>query len=149
MTQTPGTPVRLTRRREIEWSECDPAGIVYYPRYAEMFDANTNALFHHVTGLSKRQIQATHDIVGWPMVDSQVSFRAPATYGDVVEITSHVARFGGSSIELHHRIAHLDGTVIAEGTDKRVWVGRHPDKPGAIKAQPLPQAFTVGFFTAE
>lgn len=149
MTKENGTPIQFTRRRLIEWSECDPAGIVYYPRYAEIFDANTNALFHHVTGMTKRQIQAEHQIVGWPMVDSQVSFYAPATYGDEVEVTSHVAGFGSSSIELQHRIAHLNGTVIAAGKDKRIWVGKHPDKPDAIKAKPLPEAFTAGFFTAD
>ncbi len=46
-------------------------------------------------------------------------------------------------------IAHLNGTVIAAGKDKRVWVGKHPDKPDAIKAKPLPEAFTAGFFTAD
>lgn len=46
-------------------------------------------------------------------------------------------------------IAHLNGTVIAADKDKRVWVGKHPDKPDAIKAKPLPEAFTAGFFTAD
>ena len=29
----------------IEWGDCDPAGIVFYPRYFEMFDGSTTALF--------------------------------------------------------------------------------------------------------
>ena len=30
----------LTNRRDVRivWGDCDPAGIVYYPRYFEMFD---------------------------------------------------------------------------------------------------------------
>jgi len=134
-----------TTRREIAWSECDPAGIVYYPRFAEMFDANTNALFKAATGLDKRAIQARFEIVGWPMVESRASFKAPATYGDEVLVTSQIARFGSSSIEIEHRITHLDGRPIAEGVDKRVWVGRDPDRPGGIKAKPLPEAFTSAF----
>ena len=37
----------LTNRREIliEWGDCDPFGIVFFPRYFEYFDACTNALF--------------------------------------------------------------------------------------------------------
>ncbi len=37
----------LVNRRAvtIEWGDCDPAGIVFYPRYFAMFDASTAALF--------------------------------------------------------------------------------------------------------
>ena len=37
----------LINRRtiRIEWGDCDPAGIVFYPRYLEWFDACTLALF--------------------------------------------------------------------------------------------------------
>ena len=33
------------RTVRIEWGDCDPAGIVYYPRYFQMFDASTQYLF--------------------------------------------------------------------------------------------------------
>ena len=33
------------RNVTIQWGDCDPAGIVFYPRYFEMFDASTAALF--------------------------------------------------------------------------------------------------------
>ena len=33
-----------TRTVRIEWGDCDPAGIVYYPRYLAFFDACTSAL---------------------------------------------------------------------------------------------------------
>ena len=29
----------------IEWGDCDPAGIVFYPRYFAMFETCTTALF--------------------------------------------------------------------------------------------------------
>jgi 4-hydroxybenzoyl-CoA thioesterase len=36
----------LVARRtvRIEWDDCDPAGIVWYPRYFDMFDAATAGL---------------------------------------------------------------------------------------------------------
>jgi 4-hydroxybenzoyl-CoA thioesterase len=45
----------LTNRREIqiEWGDCDPFGIVFFPRYFEYFDACTNALFHRALGYPK------------------------------------------------------------------------------------------------
>lgn len=148
VTTPPGQPFIFRRQRIIEWGECDAAGIVYYPRYFEMFDANTNALFRAVTGMDKRRLQRVHDIVGWPMVDSRASFQRPVSYGDEVSISSQVVRFGRSSIELLHRITIGEDRLVAEGHDTRVWVGKHPENPGAIKAKPLPDSFSRLFFSA-
>ena len=44
-----------TRTTRIEWGDCDPAGIVFYPRYFAMFDSCTTALFSQALGMSKYQ----------------------------------------------------------------------------------------------
>ena len=44
-----------TRAVRIVWGDCDPAGIVFYPRYFEMFDASTTALFERALGMTKYQ----------------------------------------------------------------------------------------------
>ena len=41
-----------TRQRTIEWGDCDPAGIVFNPRYFEWFDAATAALFARALGMN-------------------------------------------------------------------------------------------------
>ena len=41
------------RQVEIEWGDCDAAGIVFYPRYFAMFDASTAYLFEKATGMKK------------------------------------------------------------------------------------------------
>ena len=33
-----------TRTTRIEWCHCDPLGIIFYPRYYEMFDISTTVL---------------------------------------------------------------------------------------------------------
>ena len=33
-----------TRTTRIEWGDCDPAGIIFYPRYFEIFDVSTTML---------------------------------------------------------------------------------------------------------
>ncbi|HWO35815.1 MAG TPA: hypothetical protein VNO32_44045 [Candidatus Acidoferrum sp.] len=47
--------VNLTNRKTIyiEWGDCDPAQIVFYPRYLAYFDACATALFKKA-GLSQR-----------------------------------------------------------------------------------------------
>ena len=44
----------ITARR-IEWGECDPAGIVFYPRFFAMFDNATTLLFSAALGMTKYQ----------------------------------------------------------------------------------------------
>ena len=44
---------------QIEWGDCDPAKIVYYPRYLAYFDACTAALFKKA-GLPKWQMLKTY-----------------------------------------------------------------------------------------
>ena len=42
--------------RRIEWGECDPAGIVFYPRYFAMFDERTTLLFSTALGLNEIRV---------------------------------------------------------------------------------------------
>ncbi len=53
---------------QIQWGDCDPANIVYYPRYFEMFDDSTSILFE-AAGFSKQDIIKKYGLVGIPMVD--------------------------------------------------------------------------------
>ena len=66
----------LTNRREIEieFGDCDPAGIVYYPNYFRMFDASTAYLLEAALGLKKIAWIKRFDIVGIPVVDTGATF---------------------------------------------------------------------------
>jgi len=127
-----------TRQLTIEWGHCDPAGIVFYPRYFEMFDASTAFLFAKALGFSKREMLARYDAAGFPMVDTSAKFHAPTAFGDEVRIETTVSQFRRSSFDVRHRLFHGD-TLAVEAFETRVWVGRDPDDPGRIKARPIPK----------
>lgn len=134
-----------TNRRtiKVEWGECDPAGIVFYPRYFAWFDAGTIALFERA-GLPKRQMLADHGIVGMPIVDAHAKFLVPSSYGDEVVVESMVAAWRRSSFDVLHRV--LRGEAVAvEGQETRVWAAPDPEKPGRIKAQPIPPEIIARF----
>jgi 4-hydroxybenzoyl-CoA thioesterase len=122
----------------IKWSDCDPAGIIYYPNYFVIFDDCTGTLFERALGLKKIEYTKLFDFVGYPLVDSAVNFRKPTRYGDDVTVESAIS-FGTSSFEVKHRIT-LNGELMADAQEKRVWVVRDPSKPGGIKSSPIPQA---------
>jgi 4-hydroxybenzoyl-CoA thioesterase len=129
----------LTNRREVRivWGDCDPAGIVYYPRYFEMFDASTTALFERALGLTKFEFLKAYDSLGYPMVDTRARFVLPTRYGDDVVIETVISELRRSSFDVQHRLSR-DGKLAVEGFETRVWVGRDPADPERIKAKPLP-----------
>jgi 4-hydroxybenzoyl-CoA thioesterase len=128
----------------IEWGDCDPAQIVFYPRYFAMFDGATQELFRAALGVPKIEWVKTYGIIGIPMVDTRAKFIVPSRYGDDIVIESRVSRFGGSSFDIEHRV--MRGTVLAiEGFETRVWAGADPDKPGAIKGAKIPAEVKAAF----
>lgn len=123
----------------VEWGDCDPAGIVFYPRYFAWFDACTAGLFELGLGIRSIEILRTYDIVGFPMVDTRAKFILPSKFGDVVSVQSRITEIRTSSFDIQHQL-FKDGELAAEGYETRVWVGVHPDDPERIKSRPIPQA---------
>jgi len=126
----------VTRNVRIEWGDCDPAGIVYFPRYFEYFDQCTAALFEAV-GYRKPELLAAFDIAGIPLVDARANFRMPSKFGDDVRILTSIPEWGRSSFKVHHRLMKDDALAV-EGFETRVWAGHDPARPGGIRAKALP-----------
>lgn len=129
----------LTSRRnvEIEWGDCDAAGIVFYPRYFAMFDASTARLFEKATGLKKPAWRERYGVIGFPMVDTQARFILPSRYGDVIVIETRATKLGRSSFDIEHRVFR-DEALAIEARETRVWAAPDPERPGAIRGVPLP-----------
>ncbi len=124
------------RTVHIEWGDCDPAGIVFYPRYFAMFDASTMMLFEAV-GHKKLDLMAKYDFRGWPMVDTRARFMIPSKFGDDIVIETQVRAFRRSSFDIEHRVLK-DGKLAIEAFETRVWTGAHPLDPNAMKSTPVP-----------
>jgi len=128
----------LSRRQfTIEWSHCDPAGIVFNSRFFEFFDWGTWTLFEAALGVKPPDLAAAFGIVGLPLVDASARFLAPARFGDVVELTSRVSEFRRSSFDVEHRMT-VRGEPAVEGLETRVWAIRDAANPAQMKAQPIP-----------
>src|SRR5215469_14391674 len=121
-----------TRTLRIEWGDCDPAGIVFYPRYFAMFDTSTAHLIERAAGMSKFDYLRTLDLVGHPVVETRAIFRSPTRFGDEVEIESAAVECGRSSLKIEHRLTKA-GTLCVEGFETRVFVGHDPADRARIK----------------
>src|SRR5579871_6807612 len=126
-----------TRAVRIEWGDCDPAGIVFYPRYVAIFDACTNALVERAAGMSKYQLIQGNDFAGCPLVETRSRFMLPMRFGDEGVVAASVTRLGRSSFDVHHRL-RKDGDLAVECFETRVWTAPDPDNAGRIKSRAIP-----------
>ena len=130
-----------TRMVRIEWGDCDPAGIIFFPNYFRIFDHSTAMLFETVLGMTKFEMFKRLEFTGWPLVRTQAKFIKPTRFGDDVSVVSTIV-FGRSSFEVAHRLS-LDGELCAECSEKRVWTVC--DAAGRLKSHPVPDAVLAKF----
>ncbi len=134
-----------TRKVRIEWADCDPAGIVFYPRYFAIFDASTSALFERALGMKMFKMFKTFQSAGYPLARTRARFVRPTRYGDDVTVES-VITFGHSSFDVAHHITSK-GLTCVECSETRVWVVLDPADPGRYKSHPVPEAVRAKFRT--
>jgi 4-hydroxybenzoyl-CoA thioesterase len=137
----------LSNRKEIhvEWGDCDPAGIVYFPRFFEYFDACTNALFE-AAGFRKAEMLNHYGLVGIPLVEASAQFYAPASFGDIVVVESRIVEWGKSSFRVEHKL--YKGNVLnAEGREKRVWTVRDASSEKGMRGKAIPEEVMARFAT--
>jgi 4-hydroxybenzoyl-CoA thioesterase len=125
------------RSIHIEWGDCDPLGIVYFPRYFEFFDACTNALFERA-GLPKQEMLKKYAIAGIPLVESRARFLLPSSFGETVVVESSITEWGRASFSVYHRLFKAEELAV-EGFEKRVWVVHAPGEKTKIKSQAIPR----------
>ena len=119
------------------FSDCDNAQMVFYPNYFQWFDRATQNMFNEV-GLFWSKIWPDYNIAGVPLVDAQASFKAPLRMDDEVTIDSWVEDWTGKVGTLRHNICK-DGSIHVQGTEKRVWAMKAPEKTKGISAEPIPR----------
>lgn len=134
----------LTNRHEItvEWGDCDPAGIVYYPSYFRWFDQATYRLFL-AAGLKRDDVSSGQWKEGPPLVAAECAFRRPSQTGEKLVIESHVEKFGRSSFTIRHVFRDMTGAIAAEGTETRIWARKEGDAQ-SLKAVALPDEVKRG-----
>jgi 4-hydroxybenzoyl-CoA thioesterase len=100
----------FSRNHKIHFSECDPAGIVFFPQYFvllnDLMESWVDELlpegFHGLIGERR---------IGMPTVHLDVDFKAVSKMGDEVRLSLDVERIGHKSLALAWTCAGMDGVV--------------------------------------
>ena len=104
------TSTTFEARHRIRFSECDPAGIVFYPQYFVLFNDLVEAWIDSSVPNGYHGLIATRR-VGMPTVHLVVDFKAISRMGDDVVLALEVVRVGTKSYTLALSCKGVSGDV--------------------------------------
>ncbi|SKD03827.1 Acyl-CoA thioesterase FadM [Burkholderia sp. CF099] len=87
------------RKHKIHFSECDPAGIVFYPQYFVLFNDLIESWIDELLPEGYHGVIGTRR-VGMPTVRLEVDFKAISKMGEEVRLSLDVERLGQKSLTL-------------------------------------------------
>lgn len=91
--------MHFERSKRIRFAHCDPAGIVFYPRYVELFNEVVEDWFADGLGVDFHALHEEHRL-GIPAVRLDVEYFFPSRYGDTLRFCLAVAEIGNTSLSL-------------------------------------------------
>jgi 4-hydroxybenzoyl-CoA thioesterase len=130
MSRTATTTIR------VEWGDCDPAGIVYYPNFFHWCDVATWNFFA-ACGLPLIDLQKRYGIVGFPLLEASATFRVPSRPQDSLTIATSLGTLRRKTLELRHAFWR-DGIALLEAREIRVWAHHDATRPNGLRSAAIP-----------
>lgn len=138
MDTSASAPGRTTVYRvAVEFGDCDPAGIVWFPNFFRWFDAASRHFFRQCGVPPWRELEQQSGIVGTPLLETTTRFVRTASYDDQIEVHSSIVAWNPKTFVQRHVIRRGD-EVLAEAREIRAFVTRHPDDHTRMRAVPVP-----------
>lgn len=120
----------------VEFGDCDPAGIVWFPNFFRWIDAASRHFFIECGVPSWQETRQSMGLIGTPLVDTQASFVQTASYGDVLQIHTQISEWRNKSFVQTYRVMRGDDEIM-RCTEVRIFAA---DKPGGgIRAMAVPE----------
>ena len=126
---------------EVQWGDCDPADIVYYPNYYRWFDNASHRMFTS-HGLGLQILEERFGALGFPLVNAEARFIRPSTVADPMRIESRVSAFSEKTVTVDHAVLR-NGELLVTGREIRIFGARKPG--GGVIAMPIPDAIRSEF----
>lgn len=96
---TLATPNLFCKTRHVHFSQCDPAGIVFFPRYLVALNDVIEDWFNEGLGIDYAEFITVRKM-GLPTVRLECDFLSPSPFGSDIEWRLSLERIGTSSITL-------------------------------------------------
>lgn len=124
-------------RVAVQFGDCDPAGIVFFPNFSRWMDEASLAYFMACGVPPWREMAKTRGIVGAPLLEIHTRFYQPATYGETIEVHTTVEEWAIKTFR-HRHVVRRGDVVLCEGTEVRAFCRRDPADPERIRAIRIP-----------
>ena len=110
---------------DVQFGDCDPAGIVFFPNFSKWMDAASLNFFMSHGVAPWRELVKTTGIIGAPLLEISTRFFKPATYGETLEIQTEVTEWR-AKVFIQQHIVMRGETLLCEGTETRAFCVRDP-----------------------
>ncbi|WP_286902872.1 acyl-CoA thioesterase [Vreelandella sedimenti] len=130
----------FTTQRKVRFQHCDPAGIVFYPRYFEMINSVVEDWFEEVVQRDFNQLHVESG-TGVPTAAIDTQFHAPSRLGERLTFELAVQAVGRSSLTLQI-IAYCGDQKRLTSSSTLVYVDLNSGKP-VPWTEAMRQHFTV------
>lgn len=117
----------FTTTQTVRFQHCDPAEIVFYPRYYEMLSVTIEEWFESRLGMNFAELHGPMGM-GVPTVAQQTRYLRPSRLGDRLDFTLTPVRLGGSSVTLLVEAA-CAGEARVSFTTTLVWFAKSDGRP--------------------
>jgi 4-hydroxybenzoyl-CoA thioesterase len=135
------TSKTVTYLQRVEFGDCDPARIVWFPNFFRWIDAASRHFFIECGVPPWHETETSMGLIGTPLVDTHARFVKTASYGDLLQIHVHVAEWRDKSFVQRYRIERQNPSgetdLIMECDEVRIFAARREDGAG-IRAIPIP-----------
>lgn len=122
----------------IEFGDCDPARIVWFPNFFRWIDAASRHFFVSCGVPPWHELEKSRGIIGTPIVNTEAKFISTVTYGDKLNIAVSIAEWREKSFVQQYKLTCAERAVM-ECSEVRIFAGRRADNPEAIRALPIPE----------
>ena len=122
----------------VQFGDCDPAGIVFFPNFSRWMDEASLAFFMACGVPPWRELVKTRGIIGTPLLEIHTKFKRPATYGETIEVHTTVEEWSNKTFR-HRHVVQRGDTLLCEGTEVRAFCIRDPENADRIKAIAVPE----------
>lgn len=120
----------------VQFGDCDPAGIVFFPNFARWMDAASLNFFLSNGVPPWRELQRTRGIVGTPVLETATRYLKTATYGETLHIHTSVIEWRAKTFT-HRHVVYRGVDILCEGTEVRAFVA-HDAQTERMRAVPVP-----------
>jgi len=114
----------------IFYHHTDAGGVVYYANYLNFLEEARTEYFEQ-SGISMTELIKSG--VLFVVAHQDIDYKAPAFYGDTLEVTTRISGSGAAKIEFLNEVKNQDGKLVAVARTVLVCVERN------LKPRQIPQ----------